>query len=567
MEMFRYLAGVLEKEDKKTWRKLILFSFVSPVTDIFSFSIIIYIINTIVRENQVSAEMAKFVFFMGFLSVFIGLFELYKTEIRNRLEYNGVHRLSMKICELFIKEDLVYHNQKSAMQTLSMVRSDTQNCIEIVMISIRLGANCLTLAGCFMVLIYVSKWIGIITCVLLIIAMAGMFLQYRTQIKAYGERRRKNLIKVNAQITVAYGIYKELKISDSPRLVLKRYEDASRGYAQVQMKFGYRNSVINMIMQRAVVSFLFLLLAFLMWSRGGAVVQVLASMVVYITILVRMIPLAYFIVNGMNHIEFNKKSYEVLRENLERYNEMKAGEEKNGKVRQKKIVLKKGIRIRNLSFKYNEQMDIFRDASVDIPAGCSVAIIGVSGAGKTTLLDLLLGLLQPQEGSILYDDYDIISQTDSRGKCQTNLGKVVSYIPQVVYLNGETIRNNVAFFDSEENIDDKKVVECLKYAQVWEDIVKMPEGIYTIIGENGISISGGQRQRIALARALYKEPEILVMDEATAALDVETEKAVIDSIRMVKKNKTLIIATHRISLANECDLIYKIENQKIVQVK
>ena len=153
-----------------------------------------------------------------------------------------------------------------------------------------------------MVLIYVSKWIGIITCVLLIIAMAGMFLQYRTQIKAYGERRRKNLIKVNAQITVAYGIYKELKISDSPRLVLKRYEDASRGYAQVQMKFGYRNSVINMIMQRAVVSFLFLLLAFLMWSRGGAVVQVLASMVVYITILVRMIPLAYFIVNGMNHI-------------------------------------------------------------------------------------------------------------------------------------------------------------------------------------------------------------------------------------------------------------------------
>jgi len=567
MEMFRYLAGVLEKEDKKTWRKLILFSFVSPVTDIFSFSVIIHIINTIVRESQVSVEMTMFAFFMGFLSAFIGLFELYKNEIRNRVEYNGVHNLSMKICELFIKEDLIYHNQKSAVQTLSMVRSDTQNCIEIVMVSIGLGANFLTLAGCFIVLIYVSKWMGIITCVLLIAAMVGMFLQYRAQIKIYGERSRKNLIKVNAQITVAYGIFKELKISDSPRIVLKRYEDASREYAQVQMKFGYRNSVINMIMQRAVVSFLFLLLAFLMWSRGGAVVHVLASMVVYITILIRMIPLAYFIVNGMNHVEFNKKSYEVLRENLERYNEMKVGEEKTRQIRQKKIVLKKGIQIRNLCFRYNERMDIFRDASIDIPAGCSVAIIGVSGAGKTTLLDLLLGLLQPQEGSILYDDYDIISQTDSRGKCQTNLGMVVSYIPQVAYLNGETVRNNVAFFDSEENIDDKKVVECLKYAQVWEDVVKMPEGIYTIIGENGISISGGQRQRIALARALYKEPDILVMDEATAALDVETEKAVIDSIRMVKKNKTLIIATHRISLANECDLIYKIENQKIVQVK
>ena len=108
--------------------------------------------------------------------------------------------------------------------------------------------------------------------------------------------------------------------------------------------------------------------------------------------------------------------------------------------------------------------------------------------------------------------------------------------------------------------------ECLKCAQIWEDVMRMPDGVHTLIGENGTAISGGQRQRIALARALYKDFELLVMDEATAALDMETEMAVIDSIRQIKENKTLIMVTHHMSLANECDVIYRIENKKIVQV-
>ena len=125
----------------------------------------------------------------------------------------------------------------------------------------------------------------------------------------------------------------------------------------------------------------------------------------------------------------------------------------------------------------------------------------------------------------------------------------------------------MAFFTREDEIDDRKVMECLKCAQIWEDVERMPEGIHTLIGENGTALSGGQRQRIALARALYKEFELLVMDEATAALDLETEKAVIDSIRRIKGDKTILIATHHRSLANECDRIYKIENQKIIRVK
>lgn len=568
IEMFRYLTGIIGKEDKKTWRRLVITSFITPIADIFSFSSLIYIVNTIVSEERVSLEMTLFAFLMGIVSLLVGFFELYKCEISNRLEFFGAHRLSVKVCELFIKEDLLRHNQKDAIQALSMVRTDTQNCIDILIIGVRLWPNVITMTGCFIVLIYVSKWIGVISCILLIVFMMGMFYKYRTQIKDYGESCRKNLIKTNAQVTITYGVFKEIKLSDRPELVLERYENASSEYAKVQRKFKFRISAIGVIMQNSVMSILFMLLAFFMWSQEEALLHILISIVVYITALIRVIPLAYFLVDGMNNIEFKKKSYEVLRENLKQYDEMKRKEKMSAQNRQKRIIFQKGIQIRDLSFQYNAHTQIFQDASIDIPRGCSVALIGVSGAGKTTLLDLVLGLLKPQSGSIRYDDYDIVSQSDAAGNCQAELGAVVSYIPQIVYLNGETIRNNVAFFDRENEIDDDRVIECLKYAQIWEDVVRMPEGIYTLIGENGTALSGGQRQRIALARALYKEFELLVMDEATAALDVDTEKAVIDSIRKMKGDKvTILIATHHMSLANECDSIYKIENQKLIQVK
>lgn len=183
------------------------------------------------------------------------------------------------------------------------------------------------------------------------------------------------------------------------------------------------------------------------------------------------------------------------------------------------------------------------------------------------MLDLILGLLSPQEGHIWYDDFDIVENRDSQGSCQADIGAAVSYIPQIVYLNNETVRGNVTFLAGEEDQDEKRVIECLKCAQIWEDVREMPEGLDTLIGENGTTISGGQRQRIALARALYKQSEILIMDEATAALDMDTEQAVIDAIRQMKGTKTLLMVTHHMSLADACERAYKLEKRRLVRVR
>ena len=564
--MFRFLTGILDTKEQKMWKIYAVLSLISPIVDIFSFSVIIYIINIVVRENGADTKLTAFTFFMVLVSILKCLFELYKSKLANRFVYDGAQKLSMKIYELLIKEDLMEHNKKSAIQAMNTVRNDTTNSIQIITDFIEAVINGITMAGFAVVLIYVSKWMGIISCVILVILMAVIFLRTRKRMQEYGEKSRACSIKANSQITIAYGSFKEMKIDDRSAFVLRKYEDASRAFAQVQGEFKYKISSIAVILQNSIMAAMFVILAVIL-VFGTDLAAVLAPMVVYITALVRMLPMAYNILNGMNKIEFAQKPYEAVKESMAEYSLMKEEETRAEKIRQRKLTLRKGVSVRNMTFGYTDRVQIFQDASIDIPVGCSIAVIGASGAGKTTFVDLLLGLLKPQEGHVFFDDYDIVTHSDGEGPCQASMGELVSYIPQTVYLNGETIQNNVAFFEEEEEIDEARVIECLKCAQIWEDVQKMQDGVHTLIGANGTTLSGGQRQRIALARALYKNFELLVMDEATAALDMETEKAVIDSIRQIKENKTLIMVTHHMSLANECDVVYKIENQKIVRVR
>lgn len=564
--MFRYLMVHLGQEGRRDGKILAVLSLVSPVVDIFSLSVLVFIINKVVRENQASAKLIVFTICMAGVSVLKCFFELYHNKLSNCFVYDGAQKLSMRVYEMLIKEDLMAHNQKDTMQALAMIRQDTTVCVQAMVSYIAVWVNGITLLGYTVILIYSSRWIGLASSGALVLSMVLVYRRNRIQMKAYGERSRAYAIQANAQVTISYGSFKEMKIDDRSDFVLQKYHDASIGYAKVQGEYQYKSSSLGVVLRNSVMGFMFLVLAVILLV-SSELAAFLAPMVVYVMAISRMLPVSHNILNGLNSIEFAKKPYESLRDAIAKYAEIKEEEKQLENIRRKKLTFQKGLSVRNLTFGYREDRKIFEDASIDIPVGRSIAIIGASGAGKTTFLDLILGLLKPWEGNIFYDDYDIVTHSDQDGSCVASIGQLVSYIPQTVYLNGETVRNNVAFFSEESDIDDVRVEDCLKCAQIWEDVMEMPDGIHTLIGENGTAISGGQRQRIALARALYKDFELLVMDEATAALDMDTEKAVIDSIRQVKGNKTLLMVTHHMSLANECDVLYKIENKKIVRVR
>ena len=187
-----------------------------------------------------------------------------------------------------------------------------------------------------------------------------------------------------------------------------------------------------------------------------------------------------------------------------------------------------------------------------------VGVVGESGAGKSTLIDLILGLIKPNKGSIKVDDLDMHSNI--RG-WQNNIG----YIPQTVYLTDDSIKSNIAFGVNADEIDSVKLNYAIKSAQLEEFIFNLSDGVETLVGECGSRISGGQRQRIGIARALYNDPDVLVMDEATSALDKETEMQLMNLIKDISQLKTVIFVTHRESVIGYCDKVLILESGSLTE--
>lgn len=213
----------------------------------------------------------------------------------------------------------------------------------------------------------------------------------------------------------------------------------------------------------------------------------------------------------------------------------------------------------HISFHYPESEQwILQDANLQITKNSSIALIGASGAGKTTAVDIILGLLEPQSGCVTVDGMDIRKQMYSWHQC-------IGYIPQTIYLMDDTIRANIAFGIPEDEVDDERIKQAMKEAQLDQFVDSLPEQTHTIIGDRGVKLSGGQRQRIGIARALYRNPQVLILDEATSALDNETEKEVMEAIDGLHGQRTMIVIAHRLTTIKNCDAIYEVADGKITK--
>jgi ATP-binding cassette, subfamily B, bacterial PglK len=199
-----------------------------------------------------------------------------------------------------------------------------------------------------------------------------------------------------------------------------------------------------------------------------------------------------------------------------------------------------------------------KDISLALRRGESIGLIGKSGAGKTTLVDVILGLLVPDSGEIKVDG---VSVNENLRSWQNLIG----YIPQSIFLTDDTIERNIAFGVTDDKIDRQRLHQAIQAAQLTELMKDLPDGLDTIVGERGVRLSGGQRQRVGIARALYHEREILVLDEATAALDNETESLVTEAIKSLSGKKTTIIIAHRLSTIEHCDRVYMLEKGQIIK--
>ena len=212
----------------------------------------------------------------------------------------------------------------------------------------------------------------------------------------------------------------------------------------------------------------------------------------------------------------------------------------------------------DLNFLYEgTEQSVLNDVSVRINAGQAVGFVGQSGSGKSTLIDIMLGLLEPQGGSVLVNGQDI-------SKVRNAWQKSIGYIPQTIFLMDDSLRRNIAIGISDNEIDEVAIREALKSAQLEDFVASLPDGLDTVVGERGVRLSGGQRQRIGIARALYHRPSVLVLDEATSSLDTETEHEVMKAVQALQGDKAVIIVAHRLSTVEYCDRLYRLDAGRIV---
>ena len=216
-----------------------------------------------------------------------------------------------------------------------------------------------------------------------------------------------------------------------------------------------------------------------------------------------------------------------------------------------------GLELQHVCYIYPDApTEVLSDVNLSIPCGSSAGFIGSSGAGKSTLINIILGLLTPTDGKVLADDIDI---QNSLRAWQSKIG----YVPQSVFLVDDTLRRNVAFGLPDDQIDDLAVQRAINAAQLTSFVSSLPDGLDTVVGERGVRLSGGQCQRIGIARALYLDPPVLVLDEASSSLDVATEEAVMVAVNALRNSKTVLIIAHRLSTVSQCDVLYEVVRGRV----
>lgn len=404
----------------------------------------------------------------------------------------------------------------------------------------------------FLILFNVISTLTIIIFVLFTVII--FFYLIKNKLSSWGSNRQYYGGLRIQEVNQSIGSIKELKLYKKENYFAERFNT----FCSIASRSAYlKNTVLSL----PRISFEFLsitaisLIAFIMFNLNYNLSSVLQFIIVFSIAAFRLLPSTNRIINFMQQLSYHKSVVNLI------YKEINLPDKKLENFENISLDFNDKILIKNITFKYDlDSKNILKDINFEIKKYQSIAIIGESGSGKSTLLNILLGFLEPLKGEIYLDDINISANLES---WQSKLG----YVPQDVYLLDDTLANNVAYGVDNKDIDFEKVKQCIKKVFLNDFVSVLPKGLDTIVGERGSHISGGQKQRLGIARALYRNPDILLLDESTNSLDSATEDKLIKDLLNIKKDLTIIFVTHKINILKNFDKVYEIKNSNIFEKK
>ena len=366
------------------------------------------------------------------------------------------------------------------------------------------------------------------------------------------ERLKNNELRFNA-VSEAFGASKEIKVGGLEQTYIQKFSDSAKATARTTASSQVINQMPRFFLEAIAFGGILLIILYKM-SQSGSFIDSLPIVSLYVFAGYRLMPAMQQIYVSFAKLSFVGPSLDKL------YNDFKNLKSFDKNYDQNVLSANKTIALKNIYYSYpNSSRTALKDININIPIKTTVGLVGATGSGKTTTVDIILGLLEVQKGSLEVDG-KIITKQNLRS-WQRSIG----YVPQHIYLSDDSITANIAFGLEPKDINQVAVEKASKIANLHEFVInELPKQYQTIIGERGVRLSGGQRQRIGIARALYRNPQVLILDEATSALDNQTEKAVMDAVNNLSKDITIIIIAHRLNTVKDCDIIFKFDKGHIV---
>lgn len=501
-----------------------------------------------------------------FIYIFKNAFLFGEYYLQYRFVCNNRFAVQKQLLRVYMYRPYEFFLNATTGEITRVINTDVTNAFNLLTTVLTFFTEIIVSAALILIVFLIDPAFAALIGVVLGLIMLLMFKAVKPVLRRASEKFMKNTSLANKWILQSLNGIKDIKIHHKEEYFIEEYAVHGKNAIDAEKI----NSVVTMlprllieaVSMASILSVIMILIFF-----GQSVDKLVPQLGALAVAAIRLLPSTTRISGAINSAAFQEPMLDNLIKNLnvaKEWEKQKADDQayhsqKQSETQKPRLTYDSQFTLSDIHFHYpNTDKNVLDGANMTIPTGKSIGIIGTSGSGKTTAVDLLLGLLKPQSGTVCTDGKNI--QDDYEDWLSH-----ISYIPQAIYMLDDSIRANVAFGQKKGQIDDDKVWHALEEAQLKDFIKSLPHGIETQIGERGVRLSGGQRQRIGIARALYTNPELVIFDEATSALDNETEAAIMESINHLHGKKTLVIIAHRLTTIEECDLIFRVENGKIIQ--